>query len=173
MLPWPFLPKPEFGWAWAFSSQNSTWPWYAILTILSSLIPYVLFINLSPFWNYLNYLVHNQKCIPSCIVPVSSGWRDLPISFLRKHQHTYLYSSSYLFGAVPNSTGCSTREAEREGGCCWVSRACNRTLTWSLLTYLNMCLLSNWSLAHYDSLTVLKRSDCCFVIKLKWTKMHS
>lgn len=55
------------------SSQNSTRPWYAILTILSSLIPYVLFINLSPFCNYLNYLVHNKKCIPSCIVPVSSG----------------------------------------------------------------------------------------------------
>ena len=70
-----------------FVARIQTWPWYAILTILSSLVPHMLFLNLSQFYIYLSYLVYNQKCIPSCIVPVSREWQGFPISFLIKLQH--------------------------------------------------------------------------------------
>lgn len=151
---WPFFPKPAFGCAHIsvskiLVSKIQTWSWYAILTILSSLIPHVLFINLSLSYNYFNYLVLDQKCIPSCTVPVSSDWRGLPISF--KLQRT-LYPIYLELSQIPQAAalcgGGEGKRKRREGDCCWWSGVYNITLHWSLLMYLNICLLSNLSLAH-------------------------
>lgn len=114
-------------------ARIQTWPWYAVLTILSSLIPHVLlstFLQPANIW-IIWYMIKNAfpAVLYQLVVADGAFLYCFSISVWE-----YLHSPSYLFGAVPNSTGCSTvgrwrgKGKWREGDCCWLSRACNITL---------------------------------------------